>query len=482
MGHFPFEQAPLLSSLPAPIMNTEIPVEHEDMLSFDPGITESSPDPFDNISIALQQWAPSLMRHFTMKMVPDLFHTDLQNTSLHNMRHVEAIHEDMRSCINTPSEMYALLAASACHALSREGELDLPGLSPEASGRVTLLFKSKAFESLRLRLATGQLNRGVVIAIQRMVCAALYNSSHSALESHYRALLSMIQTVGGLDIFNDFQKEQLIMHDFAHALSMGVPPRLELTWDPGELVADVNLEVIFHIDRRTSVTGGRLGTIIQECEGLLAPSVATCASGLIETQQLLEWLRECPYQPVHYRWLAHRRLAIVHRLLTVDGSKLSGISRLVRFALLLYSVMARSIPISNLGLLYHYVTPEIARWDVDAMTEAFKPHDDLLLWAMVTFATGTAKLRGHTAPWYEMESRQSSPQEQDSRRGSADVQGSDTTLLLTKVCKNACQALEISKETQLRHLMKKFLFDDIFADESYMTFAKMGLGLESQGR
>lgn len=470
---------PTLPPLPGPLMNMETSTEPGDMFSLDSIVSTSLTDPFDNISVALEQWAPPLMRYFTMKMVPEFFHSDLRATSLHNMRHVEYIHQDMRSCMNSPAEMYALLAASACHALAREERLDLPGLVPESSDRVALLFKSKAFESLRLRLSSGELSQGVVIAIQRMICAALYTSNHSALESHYRALLSMIQAVGGLEMFNDFQKERLIMHSLSYALSTGSRPRLELTWDPGDLVADVNLELIFHINRRSSVTGGRLRSIAGDSKTIGCPTVARCVTEMVETQQVLEWLRDGPYQPAQYRWLAHRRLAIMHRLLMVNKSTLASVSRFVRLALLCYSVMVRTIPENDYPLANLYVVPELAEWKANVLTDTFKSCMDLLLWVMVMLAMGTAKSKTQAnTKQASASSRRSSPQQRISERGPRDVPTFDVNEFIVETAKGVCQNLGITTKNQLRDLMKTFLFDDEFVNQGYTTFVEDGLSLE----
>lgn len=472
----PQEPRLTLPPLPGPLMSTELSIESESFVLRHSRGSLLSTDPFDNISVALEQWAPPLMRYFTTKMVPEFFYTDLQATSLHHMRHVEYIHQDMRSCMSSPAEMYALLAASACHALSREGRLELPGLASEDSDRVTLLFKSKAFESLRLRLSSGDLTHGVVIAIQRMICAALYTSSCSALESHYRAWLSMIQTIGGLETFNDFQKERLIMHDFQNALSTGCSPRLELAWDPGEFATDARLEFVFHVNRQKTETGGRLRSITEGSETDLDPAVARCVSDLVETQQVLEWLRDALYQPGHYRWLSHRRLAIMHRLLTMNASSMAGVSKLVRYALLYYCAMVRAIPLSNCGLIDHYVIRELAEWDQEMVTDVFRPHTDLLLWVTMILALGIRRLE-HNTTAAKSPSEHSKSQGESSRRSPRDVRNFDADTFLAEIGKRACQKLNLTEEVQLRDLMKSFLFDGDFVDEKYMTFVQEGLKL-----
>lgn len=480
-GPMPPSSRLTLPPLPDPLLPMGASTELEDMFSLSPVASTSLSDPFNNIQLALEKWAPPLMRYFTMRIVPEIFHTDLRATSLHTMRHVEYIHQDMRSCMSNPAEMYALLAASACHALRREGKLDLPGLAPENSNRVILLFKSKAFEAIRLRLSSGELSQGIVIAIQRMICAALHTSNHLAMESHYNASLSMIQTIGGLEAFNDFQKERLIIHDLYYALHTGSSPRLELTWDPGELVADVNFELIIYMNRRGSEAGGRIRSIAGSSERVFHPTLAECILQSVETQQVLEWLREGPYQPGQYRWLAHRRLALIHRLLMLDGSILSSTSRVARFALLYYFVMVRAVPCCNHALVDQYAKAELKDWDTDSMVHAFRAHPDLLLWVVVMFGAGTAGKETDVTSVNNDSSRMSSPQEGDSRRGSREARNFDVTTFVARIGQKICKTLGIVNEARLRELMKTFLFDDDFVNESYLSFVRQELSLAGPG-
>lgn len=166
----------------------------------------------------------------------------------------------------------------------------------------------------------------------------------------------------------------------------------------------------------------------------------------------------------------------MHQLLMVDKSTLESTSELVRFALIHYCIMVRTIAHSDYPLVNPYVTLELAEWNAEMLTDAFTSHTELLLWIMVIFAVGIARpsrnLVNRSAP------PASSPQGQSSRRGSKDAQDFDVSAFVAKVGRRACQALDVTDEAQLRDLLKTFLFDDDFMDEKYTTFVEEGLRLK----
>lgn len=452
--------------------------QHENVFTHNPTTSILPDDPFDNVRIALEKWAPLLVRNYTTRMVLEYFHTDLQATSLHNIRHVEYLHQDMRSCMSDPAEMYALLAASCCDILRREGRLDLPDLAAEDSSRVMLLFKSKAFEALRLRLSRGEISQGTVLAIKRLTCTARYINDFSAVEAHYQAALSMIRTMGGLAMFNDFQKEYLVAHDLLHALDTGSPPRLELTWDHVELLGDVSLELADYAKQQSPSPGQRIRSIAESAELAIHPSVAKCIPELVKTQNVLDWLRTTSYRPAEYKWLAHKRLANIHRLLSVDSHSRVTSLDVVRLALLYYCIMVRAIPYSNIELMEKYVIPEVEKWGTSAMEGTFGSCLDLLLWIMVMFGIGTTG--GTTRPTSLDNSmpQHSLSREQVSRRGSGETRGFDVSAFVAGVGRSICKTLNVKTEPELRGLMRTFLFDDEFLDDRYLAFATDGLRLE----
>lgn len=418
------------------------------------------------------------MRYFTMRMVPEFFYTDLRATSLHNTRHVEHLHEDMRSCMSDPAEMYAFLASSSCHALGREGKLDLPGLAPKDSNRATLLFKSKAFEALSWRLSSGELSHGIVIAIQRMICAALYTSNFSAVEAHYRAALSMIKMIGGLETFNDFQKERLIIHDFFYALNTGFPPRMELSWDPGDLTPEISLELVIYMSEKNKFDiGRRIRTIADHSDVAFHALVAQCIPQLVETQQVLEWLHEGPYRPLEYRWLTQRRLAIIYRLLTVDENTSTSLQELVRFATLYYCILARAVIYSNDVLVDRCVMPELEKWEMNALEDAFGTCHDLLLWVVVMFTIAIATKRARKLPPRDNSPQRPPPQAEGP--GLSGIQIANISAFLAELGRRVCQTLQIEDEPALRRVLRTFLFDDDFVDERYLAFARDSLQLAS---
>jgi len=409
--------------------------------------------------VPLETWAPSLMKYFTLTMIPEFFHTDLKAVSLNDMRHVEDLHADMRSCMSNPAEMYALLAASASHSMGRSGRLDLPAMSAEHNERVTLVLISKSFEALQHRLASGGVTHKVVIAIQRMACAALYASNLLTAEPHYRAAIPMMEQLGGLETFNDYEKERLIMHNLYYALRAKCAPEVKLTWDPGPFTSDARSEVLSSISRETISTSSRMGTIAETLQADLHPIVAQAILDLAEVQEVLSWLRTQAYRPAEYRWLMQRRLAIMHSLLSLrsDAGTLSG--ELIRIALICFIVLSRILPWSEHLLPRHYVAPALSKWTAESLDETFAAYPETLLWIMVLYGillTPEAAANG----WMD------------------DTGLTDVAALVSDVGKRSCRSLDIATENELRVALQKTLLDDEVLNERYLSFCEIGLGLK----
>lgn len=279
-------------------------------------------------------------------------------------------------------------------------------------------------------------------------------------------------------MFNEFQMECLITHDLFHALEKRSLPGLELTWDPGELSADVRLELVVYRQQQSTNLGQRIRSIAGKSELAIHPSVAKCIPELVETQMVLEWLRTNPYRPIEYRWLAHRRLAIIHRLLNVNKESSIGSLDVVRLGLLYYCIMVRAIPYRNIELMERYVISEVEKWGANTMEGTFGSYLDLLLWVMVMFGIGnvgqTIRLTSPDNPIIQ----HSLPQDQVSRRGSGEASRFDVSAFVAGVGRSICKTLNVRNEAELRGLMRTFLFDDTFVDDEYLTFARAGLRLE----
>ncbi|KAK5102124.1 hypothetical protein LTR70_006647 [Exophiala xenobiotica] len=470
-------QHPLEISAPHRIQTEESSVETGSMVRglgsagvndpiFESGLLQSrtlppSPSlvPSFNSRVPLETWAPSLMKYFTLTMIPEFFHTDLKAVSLNDMRHVEDLHADMRSCMSNPAEMYALLAASASHSMGKSGRLDLPAMSAEHNERVILVLISKSFEALQHRLASGGVTHRVVIAIQRMACAALYASNFSTAEPHYRAAMPMIEQLGGLETFNDYEKERLIMHNLYYALRAKCAPEVKLTWDPGPFTSDARSEVVSSISRETISTSSGMGTIAETLQADLHPIVAQAILDLAEVQEVLGWLRTQAYRPTEYRWLMQRRLAIMHSLLSLrsDAGTLSG--ELIRIALICFIVLSRILQWSEHLLPRHYVAPALSKWTAESLDETFAAYPETLLWIMVLYGillTSNAAANG----WMD-------------NTGLTDV-----AALVSDVGRRSCRSLDIATESELRVALQKTLLDDEVLNERYLSFCEIGLGLK----
>lgn len=358
MVHHPFDTDPRMYSLGPP--STSVPLLGSfDLYQYHEMPSSPVLDPFINFQVALETWAPPLMRYFTTVMISEYFYSDLKAVSLHKMRHVEELHADMRSCMSHPAEMYALLAASAGHSLSILGRIDLPGVTPQDYDRLTLVLASKSFEALRHRLANWELPHSTVMATQRMVCAAIHMSASLAVEAHHRATMSMIEQIGGLETFNDYEKERLIMHNLYYALKTLRAPDFKLTWDPGFFQNNTGFGVFSNMAQKSSCIGNQLRKIVESGAITLHPLLAQIILNLVEVQQVLNWLRTQPYRPADYRWLMQRRLAILHRVLSLRPETRTNHGELVRIALICFMVLSRVMPWSETWLHEHYIAPAL---------------------------------------------------------------------------------------------------------------------------
>jgi len=443
---------------PASVINPVIVSGHHPQAHTFP--TTQVIDPFTDFQAALEMWAPALMRYYTMIIMEEVFHTELKVVTLHEMRHVEDLHADMRSCMSSPAEMYALLAASASHSMAKYGRLDLPGLGPEDYNRVVLLLISKSFESLRRRLADGAITHSTVIATQRMVCAALVTSSLSAVEPHCRAVISMIEQIGGLNTFNDYEKERLIMQHFYYVLRIRRAPEFKVEWDPGSFESNVHYEVFSNMSNAFTTAGSHMRAVVETAQVHLHPIVAQAVLELVNVQQVVDWLSTQQYRAEDYRWLMQRRLAIMHRLLSVPSSPSATSSDLVRWALICFFFLSRFLPCGETRSFFseEYIAPTLRLWTAESLEEAFSGSPETLLWVMIIFGI-------------ELTLRP----KRDAQLGTMDATG--VTEMATYVCRRVCRNLGITTDIQLMTLLKEMLLDDEIMDERYLYFVEYELGM-----
>ena len=282
-----------------------------------PGQTSSpwqgAGDPFRSMEAALSVWAPVLLQYFTKVLTPAIFYLDCQAVPLQQMRHAEAIKQDLERCFVEPAHLYALLAVTSARMLVYEGGLSLPNLSSEDALGVPVFFKTRAMQSLRHQLSSESDNLAILIGALRLMGCARYQGDATAEELHAHAVVPMVANLGGIDKLDDYTKERLIHSYLLSAVQTLRPPQIPVSWDPGslpsgwkrrlDLSSSVSIASHFLTPSKRSALGNELSDIITDLAELVHTITRTQSSK--------------HYDPTLYQWMALRRFAIDHRILSL---------------------------------------------------------------------------------------------------------------------------------------------------------------------
>ncbi|KAI1616966.1 hypothetical protein EDD36DRAFT_150889 [Exophiala viscosa] len=334
-----------------------------------------------NTQRILELWAPPLIRHYNMVSLPDKFWRDIRKVPMGQMRHASAIHADMQACMSEPAHMYAFLAAAAVQMLWREGRLLLPNVSEEDYHRVPTFFKTKAIEALRAKLAAGQLDHHIAVDVHRLYCTGLFADNAEVAEPHFQALLAMIEALGGLSTFDDYQMEKLMILDSFAALMWHGVPRMIVTWDPGHFM-DETLRSLDTWDQQDARIGERMGTMIRTLNA--DQTTMDTLGDLLELLKVSAYLHDLQhYIPESYKWFVRRALAILHRLLSIPlHSELDEKVDSLRIAATYWTGMVISPQLGRRAASRstHLLRQKLELTDIDFL---WAPHTDCLLWVVV---------------------------------------------------------------------------------------------------
>ncbi|KAH0848329.1 hypothetical protein AYO21_04357 [Fonsecaea monophora] len=337
--------------------------------------------PPTNAHRALEQWAPPLIKHYNTIILPEKFWKDTQKVSMGQFRHAPSIHADMQACMTEPAHMYAFLASAAAQMVAREGRLLLPNVSEEDNQRVPVFFKTRAVHALQTKLANGQLDHHTAVDLHRLYAAGIHSDNYEAAEPHFQALLSMVDALGGLSTFDDYQLERIFMLDCIAALKRLGVPRLVVTLDPGPLPE----ELLLRIESQSQLPfqpGSLLEILVDtfsECQ-ILADSFAD----LIQVLKMSAFLAASPhYVHEYYKWFNWRTLIIVHRLLSMPlHCDLDDKADSVRIATAYCAVLLRS-PTMGRRAACTSVNSLRAKLESTDLGLLWQPRTDCLLWVAV---------------------------------------------------------------------------------------------------
>jgi hypothetical protein len=329
----------------------------------------------------LEQWAPPLIQHYNTIVLPEKFWTDVQKVPMGQMRHASAIHADMRACMAEPAHMYAFLASAATQMLATEGRLLLPGVSEEDYQRVPTFFKTRAIQALRAKLAIGQLDHHIAVDVHRLYTTGMHAGNYEVAEPHFQALLSMVDSLGGLATFDDYQLEKMIMLDCNVALQHLGIPRFLATWDAGHLTAETLVDIESQLQQDVPVGSGMETAFhLLDVDG----SLAEVFSDIIQVLKVSTYLQNAPhYVPENYRWFNLQALTILHRLLSMPlHCDMDDQTDSLRIATAYWTATLRAPGFSERAIMTstHMLRAKLENTDLEYL---WQPHTDCLLWVAV---------------------------------------------------------------------------------------------------
>ncbi|EXJ67448.1 uncharacterized protein A1O5_09461 [Cladophialophora psammophila CBS 110553] len=337
--------------------------------------------PPTNIHRALEQWAPPLIKHHNTIILPEKFWKDTQKVPMGQFRHAALIHADMQACMTEPAHMYAFLASAAAQMIAREGRLLLPNVSEEDTHRVPMFFKTKAVQALQAKLANGQLDHHTAVDLHRLYAAGIYSDDYEAAEPHFQALLSMVDALGGLSTFDDYQLEKLFMLDCIAALKRLGVPRLVVTLDPGPLPEEILLSI--ESQSRHHFQPGSLLEILVDTFNQ-SQILTESFTDLIQVLRMSAFLATSPrYVHEYYKWFSWRSLIILHRLLSMPlHYEMDDKTDSVRIVTAFWTALLRSPPLGRRAASTS-ATSLRGKLENTDLRLLWQPRTDCLLWMAV---------------------------------------------------------------------------------------------------
>jgi hypothetical protein len=343
-------------------------------------------DPFSNTFVALEKWAPPLIQYYTTVVIPHIFAAELKTIPMQLMRHTPALHNDMQTCMAEAAHMYALLAAVSATMLRCEGRLRLPDVPPEEYVRVPLYFKTKAITSLRQKLERGYLDHVLAHDVYRLMATAAMMDDHPAADAHFQALIEMVRGLGGLETFDDYVKEKMILLDIWRAGWTLSKPKFQLSWDPGYLPTEFRAEI------RCEEYNFDLGTGFDhhETSTIFSIDFLQLVSGLAEVVDLACYSSANPLASNDFKWLLLRRTAIEYKLLSSFATSINeenAIAESTKLAMLIW-----------IGMVLADRNKQLLSYQVNRLRNTLEPnrldgfeadHPEVLLWIAVSGALAT---------------------------------------------------------------------------------------------
>ena len=348
---------------------------------------------FSGSSQILEKWAPPLMQYFNTVVIPEKFPSDIQVRPLGQIRHAAAIHADCTKALTAPVHLYAFLTEASTRMLLREGRLLLPDVKEEDYYRVPLFFKTKALAALRNALESG-LTHDLVADVHRFVAAAYHSHDYETAETHVEALMSMVESLGGLRTFGDYFEETSILLDWSVALKKLKAPRLPLDWDPGQGSPEI-AALQQSLDSPYDGLGKRMLPIL---EGqIFRPELSVAFQDMVQLSRFRRWtMSRDTYEPEHFRYILLRHTAIGCRLLILgDDSPDDSRGETLRITMIFWTALTRS-PASGRRCAAESIGR--LRAILESGQDVWVDHPDLFLW--ISTVGGLTAMTDEDIDWF----------------------------------------------------------------------------------
>lgn len=292
-------------------------------------LTEStwSTDEYSKIlGLDLRAWTRDLVAYYTTIVVPSIFRADsraLKATSEHHGRNVLAVQDELRTCMTDPAYLFAFLAAQCARMEAVEGRLMLPNVPRNQLEQGPRILKTQSIQELRSRLVHGYVDQQMIYDVYRLYSGEVIARDFEVAAVHFRALDFMVKAVGGLDSLDRFLRDKIITAEIFAAASRLCPPKLDLTWDPGDLSEELVAKVQPPSDSILRTIGGWFRSLANTT--LFDRDMRSVIDDLISET----WLNVYSWSHAdltddQMSYMLLRRTAIEHRLLSFSISRQSS--------------------------------------------------------------------------------------------------------------------------------------------------------------
>ena len=181
-------------------------------------------DPFDITTLSLHPLAPTLVQYYINVQVPGVYTINARAVGAARLRHQNAFELDMHSCVTDEPRAYAILTTSTAYMRRFHASLFFRLLKLHDKDRPPLYFKWKLIKYVQEHLSKAPADMRMFRTVYSLATSESFNGDLDQCKTHLRALVPIIDALGGLEALGPYFKERIIQVDlYAAALSLSPP-------------------------------------------------------------------------------------------------------------------------------------------------------------------------------------------------------------------------------------------------------------------